>query len=242
MTASPLATFSLPRNTSSHSLKSLGRRNSSDGPFSARGSFSRHSEGYGSSDTTSNSFSFAAGDSPGASLRRGRFSVSGSSSLERDSAHCNSTSSLYNHQSSCPVLGSKSQTLSRGRSHTLPPTSSLPRNFTISGRKVSRHDSYNAAVEGEGSCSGDGLPNDRGGRRRLSDTGTERMAVMTARRQTGDGGGGGRRGSVKKQGLSAVHEEDSCGRTEGVEPVAMSTTHVRGGVTRISTNSAQSTV
>lgn len=166
--------------------------------------------------------------------------MSASGSLEKECSHLTSSSSLYNHQCSCPVLGSKSATLPRGRAQTLSPTASLPRNYTVAGRLVSRHDSYNAAVEGDG----DYLPNDRGLRRRMSETGIEKIA---GRRGSRDGGGG-RRGSIKRQsavGLSAVHEEEIFGQSqsrEGVGPVAMSTGGVRGGVTRISGRSAQSTV
>jgi hypothetical protein len=240
VTDSPPPSFSIPRNTSNHSLKSLVRRDSIDGVLSPRDSFSRHSEGYGGSET--NSFS-TTGDSPSASLRRGRYSNSGGGSLERDCAHSASSSALYNHQYSCPAFGSKNgpQTLPRGCAHTLPPTSSLPRNFTVSGRLVSRHDSYNAAVEGESGCPGDVLANDRGMRSRMSESGIEKMS---ARRGSRDGGG--RRGSIKRQsavGLSAVHEEEMFGSSdskEGAGPVAISTTGgVRGGVTG---RSAHSTV
>ena len=233
VTDSPPLSFSIPRDTSSHSLKSLVRRNSIEGVLSPRDSFSRHSEGYGGSET--NSFSF--GDSPSASLRRGRYcTTGGGGSLERDCAHSASSSAIYNHQGSCPAFSSN---LPRGRAHTLPPTSSLPRNFTVSGRLVSRHDSYNAAVEGENSCPGDVLANDRGMRRRMSESGIEKTATRRGSRD-----GGGRRGSIKRQsavGLSAVHEEEMFGSSdskEGAGPVAISTTGgVRGGVTGTSAHS-----
>ncbi|CAI8033145.1 Stromal interaction molecule 1 [Geodia barretti] len=182
-----------------------------------------------------NSFSF--GDSPSASLRRGRYcTTGGGGSLERDCAHSASSSAIYNHQGSCPAFSSN---LPRGRTHTLPPTSSLPRNFTVSGRLVSRHDSYNAAVEGENSCPGDVLANDRGMRKRMSESGIEKTATRRGSRD-----GGGRRGSIKRQsavGLSAVHEEEMFGSSdskEGAGPVAISTTGgVRGGVTGTSAHS-----
>ena len=102
---------------------------------------------------------------------------------------------------------------------------------------IGRHDSYNAAVECDSGCHGDGITNERGVRQRLSDSG---------RRQAREGGGS-RRGSIKRQaavGLSAVHEEDTPSQTDqGAEPVAMATTNHSGGVvTRITNTSAQSTV
>ena len=115
---------------------------------------------------------------------------------------------------------------------------------------VGRQDSYNAAVEGENDCHGDSQHNDKGVRRRLSDSGRERVAVMAAaagRRHRE--GGSSRRGSIVRRqsavGLSAVSEEESTARhdqSEGAEPVAMSTNHTRGGVSRITMTSTQSTV
>lgn len=248
--------LSLHRETSSNSLKSLEeeareRSNSTDdGPgYNTRDSFSQYSEGYGSSDASISSSTLNDG-SPRSSItsRRKRYGLSGSNSLE----HETSSTSLYNHhQYSTNSLPSA---LTRGRANTLPPTSSIPRNFTISGRLVSRHDSYNEAVESEKNSIMSS--NERDKRRRMSESGSERLKAMVGRREVGHGGGGGggasgssgnRRNSIKRQSavvLSAVHEETDS-RTESVvgkrvEPVSMETTatQMRSGLTMISSTSS----
>ena len=206
-----------------------------------RDSFSRYSEGYGSCDTYSLTSATPDG-SPSSSLTMRR-RLSGSSSLKhQEMPPSTSTSSLYNHQLSCPLFYSET----RGRANTLPSTSSLPRSFTVSSQRAVRQDSYSAAIESDAgsSISGVGLTmsNDRGsrsGRRRLSDTGSEHSVAMVR------GRGEGRRNSGKRQTavLSAVHEEDSRPESgDRTEPVAGVTTHVQVGVTRTGTALIQSTV
>ena len=126
---------------------------------------------------------------------------------------------------------------------------------------ASRHDSYNEAIECNSSSTslnsaGVTRAHDRGGWRGSgSETSSERSAsvkgsVVSGRRKGVKDGGreGGRRASMQRQavlGLSAVHEETSDSQTEsvgGANLVTKTTTRVRGGVTQISTGSAQSTV
>ena len=242
------AIFSIPHNSSSSSLKSLDHREQFS---SARESFSRHSEGYASSTTSSNSLSFSSttpDGSPKPSQRRPSV-LSGYSSLESDIP--SSTSSLPTHQASCPAFSSISRTgahssaTSGGRANTLPPTSSLPRNFTVAGGLVSRHDSYNSAVEygSSSSINSDSAATVR--RRRGADIGRDRLSMSgkgSLMRKKGRDGG---RGIMQRQSalsLSAVHEEKSDTSVDGAKPVATTTTRVRGGVTRISTALTQSTV
>jgi hypothetical protein len=177
----------------------------------------------------------------------------GRGSLECDGP--SSTSSLHNHQISCPAFSSMCKTgtlpnaVSRGRANTLPPTSSLPRNFTVSGNMVSRHDSYNSAVEHGSSSS---INSDSAailrGRRRSGDGGRERLAATgkgSLARRKGRDGGRDRRSNIQRQSalsLSAVHEERGDMLVDGIAPVATTTTRVRGGVTRISNTLTQSTV
>ena len=231
-----------------HSLKMLDRRESMD-------VFSTHSESYSSSDSRSSSLPLVTSDgSPRPPLRKRRVvGLTGSSSLDRDTPVSSSSQSLHSHQYSCPTLSSA---VTRGRANTLPPTSSLPRNYSLSGRMLSRHDSYNEAIECNSSTSLDSvgltMAYDRrklsGGAdtvRRDSERLSGKGSVTNAR--VGGKESGGRRMSVKRQvvlrdsGLGALHEEtaaDSQLEPRGVEPVDMTTTRV----TRNSSRPSQSTV
>lgn len=120
----------------------------------------------------------------------------------------------------------------------------LPRNFTFSG-SLSRQESYKAAIGGSSSSINSGgltLASDRERLRCEEGPGTRTVA---SGRKEGGRESGSRRGFMRKQSavyLSAVHEEDGDG-VGGSDPVTTSTTHVRGGVTHITTTSlAQSTV
>ena len=231
-----------------HSLKVLDRRESID-------VFSTHSESYSSSDGRSSSLPLTTSDGiPRPLLRKRRVvGLTGSSSLDRDTPVSSSSQSLHSHQYSCPTLGSA---VTRGRANTLPPTSSLPRNYSLSGRMLSRHDSYNEAIECSSSTSLDSVGLTMAyDRRKLSggaDTvrrDSERLSGKGSATNARVGGkeSGGRRMSVKRQvvlrdsGLGALHEEtaaDSQLELRGVEPVDMTTTRV----TCNSSRPSQSTV